>query len=207
MVNYGKLIKESLDEDNARGLNYTNDWFHGGIKYDFNKHVNIEKMSELNLLEIGAFEGKSTVWLIDTYLNHINSSIVVVDPFFITDTTTPVKESTFDLFTKNINKSNHSSKVKFYKELSETTLPILLCEKKKFDLIFIDGSHLKKDIILDLIMSWKMLNLGGYLVMDDYTNEGGEVKSCLDFWLSSLESNEWKILHNRYQVVVHKLNV
>ena len=74
-----------------------------------------------------------------------------------------------------------------------------------FDLIFIDGSHLKKDVILDLILSWKMLKPGGYLVMDDYTNEEGAVKSCLDFWLGSLESNEWKILHDRYQVVVHKL--
>ena len=77
------------------------------------------------MLEIGAFDGKSTVWLIDTYLNHPNSSIVVIDPFFTTDTTTPVKESTFDLFTKNINKSNNPSKVKLYKELSETILPFL----------------------------------------------------------------------------------
>jgi predicted O-methyltransferase YrrM len=129
---------------------------------------------------------------------------MIIDPFLISDQTTQLTDSTFNTFIQNISKSNYSDRCILLKDLSSNVLPILTIEKRIFDLIFIDGSHLKRDIIVDLILSWKMLRSGGYLVMDDYLNEGGAVKECLHFWLDSLERDEWTILHDKYQVIVEK---
>lgn len=204
-MDYGKLIQLSLEEDKQRGLEFTSDWFHGGIKYDFDANVKLDKNKPLNILEIGAFEGKSTVWLIDTYLSHLKSRITVVDPYLTTDTTTNVIDKTFDLFKKNIKLSKYPSKVNFIRDLSINVLPHLLIDNEKFDLIFIDGSHLRRDVIVDLVMSWKLVKPKGFIVMDDYNNKEGDVKSALHFWLDCLDKDEWVILFDRYQVIVQKL--
>lgn len=201
------LIKDALEEDKTRGLNFTSDWFHGGIMYDIDVNVNLDKETPLHLLEIGSFEGKSSVWFIDTYLKNKNSTITIIDPYLTTDTTTTLKETTIDMFKHNISLSKYPDKVTFHKNLSERVLPSLVLENKEYDLIFIDGSHLRRDIILDIILSWKMLKQDGYMILDDYTNEGKAVKDSVDFWLKCLNKNEWDILHDRYQLIIHKLKI
>jgi predicted O-methyltransferase YrrM len=64
----------------------------------------------------------------------------------------------------------------------------------KFDLIYIDGSHLYKDVKNDLYEAWKRLNRWGYLLVDDWdhpknikaendTTEYGVVSfACFEFW-------------------------
>jgi hypothetical protein len=39
---------------------------------------------------------------------------------------------------------------------------------KKFDLIYVDGDHNSEQVSLDIKNSWKILNKGGYLILDDY---------------------------------------
>jgi len=199
------LIKDALEEDKTRGLNFTSDWFHGGIMYDIDVNVNLDKETPLHLLEIGSFEGKSSVWFIDTYLKNKNSTITIIDPYLTTDTTTTLKETTIDMFKHNISLSKYPDKVIFHKNLSERVLPSLVLENKEYDLVFIDGSHLRRDIILDIVLSWKMLKHDSYMILDDYTNEGKAVKDSVDFWLKCLNKNEWEILHDRYQLIIHKL--
>jgi predicted O-methyltransferase YrrM len=204
-MDINKLLKESDEEDKIRGLKYTTNWFHGPIKYDFDRHITLNKSGHLKLLEIGAFEGKSTVWLIDTYLSHEKSKIDIIDPFLISDVTTQLTNETFNLFQDNLKLSNYPEKFLLFMDLSSNVLPKFIAEKRCYDLIFIDGSHLRRDIIVDLVLSWKMLKVNSFLVMDDYANEGGAVKDCLHFWLNCLNRDEWSILHDRYQVIVHKL--
>ena len=205
MVNYTELIELSLKQDKECDFDYTFDWFHGGIKYDFDKNIEIDKNKEIQLLEVGAFEGKSTVWLSETYLSHPDSKLLVVDPFLTTDKTTNVNEDTIEKFLKNISKSKNHNQIKFYKDLSENRLSTFFHEKKMFDIIFIDGSHLSRDIILDISLSWRMLKTEGYLVMDDYNNTNSEIKTCLDFWLNCLDKDEYIKVFDKYQVIVKKL--
>ena len=39
---------------------------------------------------------------------------------------------------------------------------------KKYDLIFVDGDHSSNQVEIDINNSWKILNKGGYLILDDY---------------------------------------
>ena len=204
-MNYHLLIKNALEKDKQRGMIFTNDWFHGGSMIDIENNVKLGYDEPVHLLEIGAFEGKSTVWFSEKYLRHKDSTMTVIDPFLTSDTTTRITDTTYDYFCQNVKKSINSDKITVVKDLSEKVLPILFVDKKEYDIIFIDGSHLHKDIILDLILSWKMLKKNGYVILDDYTNNGGVVKDVVEFWLNKcLKQNEWDILHDKYQIIIKK---
>lgn len=62
-----------------------------------------------------------------------------------------------------------------------------------FDLIYVDGSHLYKDVKNDLYIAWERLNDGGLLMIDDWehknnikaegdTTEYGVSLACWEFW-------------------------
>lgn len=63
----------------------------------------------------------------------------------------------------------------------------------KFDLIYVDGSHLYDDVHNDLFEAWERLNPGGLLMIDDWehkknikaegdTTEYGVSLACWEFW-------------------------
>ena len=54
-------------------------------------------------------------------------------------------------------------------ELSDRALPQLICQNKKYDLIFIDGNHVAPYVLTDSVMSWPLLKVGGYMLFDDYS--------------------------------------
>ena len=49
---------------------------------------------------------------------------------------------------------------------------------KKFDAIFIDGSHEFRDVIIDIFCSIKLLKKGGIMILDDVLHHG--VKLVVD---------------------------
>lgn len=48
-----------------------------------------------------------------------------------------------------------------------------------FDLVYIDGSHLRLDVLSDASMAWRLLREGGVMVFDDY-----EWDRLVDRWIS-----------------------
>ena len=42
--------------------------------------------------------------------------------------------------------------------------------KEMFDLIIVDGSHKIHDVYVDAYEGWRVLNVGGYIVFDDYNH-------------------------------------
>jgi predicted O-methyltransferase YrrM len=148
--------------------------------------------TELHFLEIGSFEGMSTIWFLENYLNlSSNSTITCVDPWsnYSQDGNSlntygednsewnfadiGVKER----FLNNILESGFSNKVRIHQDLSDNILPNLISQNKKFDMIFIDGNHVAPYVLMDSVMSWKLLKIGGYMVFDDYTWESERSKT------------------------------
>jgi predicted O-methyltransferase YrrM len=228
-MSFHENVLKDIQDLQDKGYIFNSDWFHYGIKTDIFNNIKLNIYNKIDILEIGAFEGKSSVWFIDTYLNHPDSSITIIDPYLETDTTTNVESGTFNIFKHNIKNTKLLDKVIFHKEKSKDILvnlnrinpkndyscydiytsqeKILPYSKLKssFDIIFIDGSHLKKDIIVDIVLTWDLLKKDGYMILDDYQSEGQDVKSCINFFLSCIDSNEYTILHDRYQLILKKL--
>ena len=57
--------------------------------------------------------------------------------------------------------------VEFHKERSETALPRLLADGRRFDLAFIDGNHRFEGVFLDLVYCGKLLSPGAVVFVDD----------------------------------------
>jgi predicted O-methyltransferase YrrM len=82
-------------------------------------------------------------------------------------------------------------------------------ENKMFDFIYVDGSHLSFDCYSDLIISWRLLENGGILAIDDYlyNMEGDVVDSPfegINHFLNKFQK-EIKILHKGYRVFLQKI--
>lgn len=152
----------------------------------------------LKMLEIGSFEGKSTVWFLKNILTHTTSSILCIDSF-----ARPGGEFRFD---HNIKVTGDGTKVNKKKGPSEFVLPSLSGEL--FDIIYIDGCHKALNVLFDLISSWLLLKPGGIIILDDYLWEmdrpiNDRPQWAIDLFLS-LNLEEIDVLHKNYQVIFKK---
>jgi len=159
--------------------NFTEDWFtldglHIVEQVDYDK--------ELHILEIGSFEGKSTIWFLENVLKNVKSTITCVDPWLNYSqghnslNSYSEKHNEWDLdnrktkefFLQNIIESGNSKKVLIEQGFSNKVLPSLILEKKEYDVIFIDGNHTAPYVMMDSVMSWELLKKGGLMIFDDY---------------------------------------
>ena len=77
-----------------------------------------------------------------------------------------------------------------------------------FDFIYIDGSHIAKDVLTDACMAWPLLKPKGLMVFDDYMwGSPRDIlhrpKPAIDAF-TNLFAEEAEIIHVGYQLVVRK---
>lgn len=114
-------------------------------------------------LEVGSFQGRSAIWFLENILIHPNSSITCIDPWGDLNEAGVLNENTFD---DNIRLYGQPDKVVKLKGFSEEVLPTL--KRESFDFIYIDGSHKSRDVLVDVVFSWRLLKPGGVMILDDY---------------------------------------
>jgi predicted O-methyltransferase YrrM len=161
-------------------MKFSVDWFSynaEGISSCLSKLQNKNKF-----LEIGCWEGMSTTWFIQNYLD-ANGSITVIDTFeggdehrnqILANLTQEEKDKVFnqvyDDFMSNIKETiGKNQKYEVMKNTSYNALAELIVRGEKFDFIYIDGSHEASDVLIDAVMSFPLLNSGGIMIFDDYT--------------------------------------
>ena len=163
-----------------KNYTFTENWFTDDGLSTLNE---IEPNEEIHILEIGSFEGKSTIWFLENFLQNKNSTITCVDPwmdysqdhdslnsYFREENEWNLTErKTKEIFLHNIIESSNSNKVIIRQGFSDKILPSLITEQKMYDIIFIDGNHTAPYVMMDTIMSWTLLKKGGIIIFDDYT--------------------------------------
>lgn len=154
----------------------------------------------VHALEIGSYEGRSALWLLSNILTHETSSITCVDLFF------DDIDATFD---SNVKASGLSHRINKLKGDSKVVLRKL---DKKFDLVYIDGSHVAKDVLVDAVLAWDLVRPGGIIIFDDYgfrrssdDNQSMALvpRLAVDAFLSAFQ-HHIDVLHQDYQVIVRK---
>ncbi|CAB4189745.1 Methyltransferase domain containing protein [uncultured Caudovirales phage] len=187
---------------------YTKDWFHWAPEL-FTK-ITPGLPARRRFLEIGAFEGRGTVWMAENMLEDGGVLSVV-------DTWTGGEEhqeegvaGVEERFDSNmaILKEKHPKRIISKMKMNSVSALNLLYETPQFDFIYVDGSHLAKDVLTDACMAWPCLKEGGVMVFDDYLwGDPRDVlhrpKLAVDAFLN-IFAEELGILHTGYQLAVQK---
>ena len=98
-----------------------------------------------------------------------------------------------------------------HRETSQWTLAQFIAKTfggNLYDFIYIDGSHIAKDVLTDACMAWPLLKPKGLMVFDDYLwGDPRDIlhrpKPAIDAFCN-LFAEEAEIVHVGYQLVVRK---
>lgn len=94
------------------------------------------------------------------------------------------------------------------KARSVTALDSLAESGAAFDIVYVDGSHMRDDVMVDSILAWRMVRPGGLLIWDDYGGGAGKparerVSPAVDSFLA-WHMDEYIELHRGYQVIIQR---
>lgn len=203
-----------------KNYKFTEDWF---TQDGLSVLNNLDIKKEIHFLEIGCFEGRSTIWFLDNILQNKNSTITCVDSwvnfsqdhdslnsYFKENNEWDLKQrKTKEIFLHNIVESTNSEKVIVRQGFSDKVLPSLITEQKMYDIIFIDGNHTAPYVMMDAIMSWQLLKNGGIIIFDDYLWELGKPatlrpKESVDYFILTF-SDYITELYSNYRKIIKKL--
>ena len=184
-------------------------------------------------LEIGSFEGRSAVWIMENMMEdggyidcidtwdggeeHSNGEMGGAEERF--DHNLELASERSGIFDGDVARSyfklkgpstkvlaailaeGESSDDALFEDGASTTKP-------KYDFIYIDGSHIAKDVLTDACMAWPLLKQGGIMVFDDYMwGEPRDIlhrpKPAIDAFVN-LFAEEVDMVHMGYQLIVRK---
>ena len=178
-------------------FNY-DDWF----SYNINIWKNyLMPLKEIKYLEIGSFEGRSAVFVGE--LNNVEE-VTCVDTF---DGSDEHKDDNFDLVYKNCSENLKKLNTP-YNLIKDTSHNFFKKNNKKFNVIYIDGSHFYDDVKKDFINAMNCLDEEGILICDDFLwfyykkiedNPIGAILECYENYKNDLE-----ILFINYQIIFKK---
>ncbi|RIB10708.1 methyltransferase domain-containing protein [Gigaspora rosea] len=189
---------------------FTYDWFKGSIP-NWEKHLLHLKNEKINVLEIGAFEGRSTVWILEELFKNPESKLISVDPFEVCFLDDGINVKNYEMtFRENVKMTGKEKQSETMKSLSFEALTKLNYESKiKFDFIYIDGSHIAKNALADAVLAWNLLKDGGIMTFDDYEwdrykEEYNNPKVAINTFIKCYEP-ELEVIHKGFQVTLKKV--
>ena len=122
-----------------------------------------------HVVEIGCFEGRSTLWFLERLLRHPDSCITCIDTFAGGAEHTQAKSAGLhERFLANLTESGQAHKAEVLRTDSFAGLVRLLASGAPADLVYVDGSHEAPDVLADLVLAFRLLPPGGVILCDDY---------------------------------------
>jgi predicted O-methyltransferase YrrM len=195
---------------------FTTDWFHWAPEV-WDQLIPLMP-SRKDFLEIGSYEGRSTTWIVENMMEEEGGHIVCIDTWeggeehkAAANDMSEV-EKNFDHNMGLLRASHPKAVIGKYVGLSTNNLGGLIGDEdgwlEHFDFIYIDGSHITKDVLTDACMAWPLLKKGGLMVFDDYTwgpprDALHRPKIAIDAF-TNIFGEELEMIHMGYQLVVRK---
>ena len=147
----------------------------------------MDKSKENKILEIGCFEGLSSVFFTDYFLDNLYSSLTCVDPFLTID------NNDHKSFLNNNEEMNFNYNMSICKNIDKIIINKITSDiffknnNKTYNFIYIDGCHEPEFIKRDMQNSFNILEKNGIMWMDDYGGgDGIQIKNTMDDFLKKL---------------------
>src|SRR3989344_1721594 len=157
---------------------FLTDWFTEHIPVWEKQLQHMRNQPHLRFLEIGSWEGKSAVWLLQNILTHESARLTCIDHFPVIGHETirkyaevwrlkepyPAQIDIEERFDANVRSIGAGQKVIKGKGMSQELLRGLPLHT--FDMVYVDGSHHAPDALRDIVLSWDLLKEDGIMIMD-----------------------------------------
>jgi predicted O-methyltransferase YrrM len=174
-------------------FNFTTDWFCGNEKH-FSKYLAHLVDTPCRILEIGCYEGRATVWLLENIATHPDATIKCID----------ILEQAS--FRQNILATRSPEKVRLETGRSRNLLRSY--PANAFDFVYVDGSHETVDVLEDAVLSFLLLKRSGIMAFDDFKWKdrafpGAKPKLAINAFLR-IYKRKITVLMKDYQVWIRK---
>lgn len=194
---------------------FTKDWFNWApaVWEQLIPHLPERTEDGRYFIEIGSFEGRSAVWIAENMMQD-GDYLTCIDTWEggeehgAEDMGTV--EERFDHNHALLKSKYPERNIHKAKQFSTLTLASDLAAggAGDADFIYIDGSHIAKDVLTDACMAWPLLKPKGLMVFDDYMwGNPRDIlhrpKPAIDAFCN-LFAEEAEIVHVGYQLVVRK---
>ncbi len=140
-------------------------------------------------LEIGVYQAGSALWMLENVLTHPDSRYMGIDDNIRSE----VKHNLTEYAHRALVISGDSNRI----------LPQLIELNVRFDTAYIDGCHYADWTMNDLVHTFKMLNSGGIILIDDYAHPEYRIAERIDNWITE-HKRECQIVHKSYRIAIQK---
>lgn len=185
--------------------NYTADWVTNNIRL-WENTIGFLKGVQVDMIEIGTFEGRSAVWFLENILTHPDSHLDCIDHY----KGSPEYEG-FNFDMEGIKERAKKNLEPFGKKVNliiENSATYLKGRTKKATLIYIDGSHMTNNTLTDAVLSNMLLKPNGIIIFDDYLWHGLQIntynpKMAIDSFMMCFQ-DDYELVGTGYQIVLRK---
>ena len=198
-------------------MDYPN-WFAQTAQHNFEQFLRpIAGQPKLRFLQLGAYTGDASEWLLDNILGGVASTLDDVDTWEGSDEEAHKSidfNDVYKVYENKVKRFNKRELKVFYHR--NTTLDFLLhdagccdCGGHQYDFIYVDADHTTVGVILDAELSWPLLKSGGIMAFDDYTwgHESGDPRLApmvgIDLFLHR-HQGDYELLAKNDQVWIKK---
>jgi predicted O-methyltransferase YrrM len=149
-------------------------WFEGtGARANFESMLGpYSGKPDINFLQLGAYTGDATVWLMDNIITHESSTLTDVDTWEGSDEEAHHKIDFNEVFNFYRDRTSvYNPRLRWFKG---KTLDFLRGDESKYDFIYVDADHTAVGVLLDAELAWDLLKTGGIMAFDDYEWRSGK---------------------------------
>lgn len=153
---------------------YPNWFLQGGAQHNFAKHLVPYIGAPIKALQIGAYTGDATLWLLENLLTHPESVLVDVDTWGGSDEPAHKVlnwQSVEETYDSRVAEHGASKKLKKVKTTSDE---FFAKNTDLYDFIYIDGDHTAAAVLKDGVSAVKFIKPGGIIAFDDYMWRSGK---------------------------------
>lgn len=189
---------------------YTHNWNQEFVR-------NSEGIKECELcLEIGAFEGLTSNYIVDNLLSK-SGKLICIDPLTDQYLNTDLSEKDvndnnlnysyfngqYNRFISNVEVHLKSGQIELIRDISTNVFADLINKYKgKFDFIYVDGDHRPGTVYIDAVNSFELCKRGGCILFDDYS--WNDTHIGIDRFLNQYVGRYDVVLKN-YQILIKKI--
>lgn len=187
-------------------MNFHDDWTSDRIN-PWLPYVQHLAERETAALEVGCYEGRTTSWLMQNVLQHPASIHVALDPFCVNaNFMNGHGEAYVDYLPRFVqNTTPWRDRIHIIQARSQIISPetLLSFVPKRFDLIYVDGSHETADVLADARLAYAVSHPGTLIAFDDFGWDS--VHDGIAAWLKDTPRPKLQVVFDNYQIMLEVL--